>query len=44
VVESYEKYDKIILKGQTEEKQSEIIIDLIHGSIEGAVLDGGSWD
>lgn len=44
VIESYDKYNKIILKGQTEENQNEIIIDLIHGSMIGVTLDGGSWD
>ena len=44
VIESYDKYNKIILKGQTEENQNEIIIDLIYGTISGLAINGGSWD
>lgn len=44
VIESYEDYNKIIVRGQTELNQNEIVIDLVSGTVSGLTLSSGSWD
>ena len=43
VIENFSQRKKIVLKGTQETLSKTIVIDLVNGTIMGAIIDGGGW-